>query len=273
MRAWAAAGTLAFASLSCSGNPSSPTPSPSNATVTNTPPVVQSVTASASRVEADQELQLTAVVQDAETAVSDLTYAWSATPLPGTFSGTGASVRWRAPTGATTPDLYTLTLTVTERYTSGGVQKTNQASGSVQVHYNDSSAEIRNLVSQFLTDFGTFSVTPEQCVRNFSDSCPGKAEELSNIRDNRREVHIESATFNPSAFAITVNSAGTKANIDAPCTFKDNLGTTSGDCLLTAVYESFKWLLCDSHYTGVATPNARDIRRGDVLQGYRYRVP
>jgi len=31
----------------------------------------------------------------------------------------------------------------------------------------------------------TYSVTPEQCVRNFSDSCDGKQEELRQIEGNR----------------------------------------------------------------------------------------
>jgi hypothetical protein len=46
-----------------------------------------------------------------------------------------------------------------------------------------------------------------------------------------------------------------------PCTFVSIQKTTgktetaNGTCNLTAVYESFKWFLCDSHFTGSASTN------------------
>ena len=46
-------------------------------------------------------MTLTATVRDAETPVAQLKYEWKADA--GTFTGEGASVKWRAPKGATTP--------------------------------------------------------------------------------------------------------------------------------------------------------------------------
>jgi hypothetical protein len=46
----------------------------------------------------------------------------------------------------------------------------------------------------------------------------------------------------------------TAADIVAPCTFHDQrrdtgaLGTSNGDCLLTAIYENRRWWLCDSRF-------------------------
>src|SRR5207253_4550994 len=123
--------------------------------------------------------------------------------------------KWRAPKQQTTPDVYTLTLTVGESYTSAGQSKRNQVSLSTQVHYNDSSAEVTALASQFLADFGTFSVSPEQCVRNFSNSCRGKQDELSDIRNNRASYRIVSSTF--AVTKITVDSSRTAGTIEGPC--------------------------------------------------------
>jgi len=235
--------------------------------VTNTPPTIQSLTADAPRVEAGQNVALTAVVQDAETPVNQLTYTWSASPIGGTFTSTGAQATWRAPNMAATPNVYTLTLTVTERYTSGGVQRENNASSSVQVHYNDSIAEITTLSMDFLTDFATYSVSPEQCVRNFSDSCPGKAAELSDVEVNREKFQILDGTF--SVTSVTLNGDRSMADVTAPCTFRDIVKATgvhevvTGTCLLTSVYENWRWWLCDSNFEwqGTTTSSLRQRLR------------
>jgi hypothetical protein len=228
----------------CSKDPVTPTP------VTNTPPVIDSVTVDVTHVEAEDEVQLTAVVRDTETAVGQLTYTWAIAPSRGTLVGSGAQVRWRAPKGASTPDQYTFTLTVTERYTSAGVQKTNEVSKSVQTRYNDSVPEISNLVTVFLNDFGNDSISPEQCVRDFSDSCPGKAAELQDVKNARACCVNMGATLGTPN--VTVNNSRTFADVFVSCEFVSRnrmtgvIGTAKGTCRLTAVYESFRWWLCDS---------------------------
>lgn len=230
-------------------DPTPPTP--------NNPPTIASFTLSSPRVEADQEIVVTAFVADDVTPISQLTYNWSAKPANGTFTGSGPQVRWRAPHGQTTPDTYTLTLTVIENYTDGGVAKQNTATSTTQVRYNDSYAEVSKLSLDFLNDFATYAMTPEQCVRNFSDNCRGKTDELSDIRANRINFHIQSARLGTPA--ILFDPTMTFANSDVPCTFVSiqtatgKTETAIGTCNLTAVYENFKWFLCDSHFTGTAS--------------------
>src|SRR5712691_5107901 len=100
----------------------------------NEAPVISSLTTSSPRVDADEDVAVAAVVQDAETPIDQLLYQWSATPVNGEFTGAGRQVRWRAHRVQKTPDLYSLSLLVTEKYTSGE----NKVSKTVQVHYNDS---------------------------------------------------------------------------------------------------------------------------------------
>src|SRR4029079_14719254 len=115
--------------------PSTPTPDPPPPPRPNTPPVINSLVTSSVRAEAEQDVTLTASVQDAETPVDQLIFGWSATPLAGTFTGTGAQVRWRAPHQQKSPDTYTVKLDVTERYTSGTQTLQNEVSKSIDLHY------------------------------------------------------------------------------------------------------------------------------------------
>jgi hypothetical protein len=247
-----ATATIVFVGACSSGNTTAPTPT------VNTPPTIESLVAGSPIVEVtgDQSIQLTATVFDNETNPSVLQYLWSAAPATGTFIGSGPQVRWK-PTAATL-DSFTVNLTVVDAYTSGSTTNEHRVQRSVDVRFND--MIIGGLVGQFLTDFGTFAVTPAQCVRNFSDSCPGKAEELQQVIDHRRDVHVESAAFSIASIDYTTP---TFARIDAPCTFVDNLGTTTGHCRLTAAFENLHWWLCDSHYTdAVVTPRGYLQREG-----------
>jgi hypothetical protein len=235
------------------GSPTVPPP-----VVVNTPPIIDSLVIAGTRAEADQPIAVTAAVRDIETPLNQLTYTWSASPQAGTFSGTGASVMWRPPKGQKSPDVYTITLTVSETYTSAGQAKQNSVSSSTTVHYNDSPAETIALAVQFIKDFGTFAVTPEQCVRNFSNTgncADEKQQELDQIRDERLNFVILSAIFvSPIA---TFNSSLTAGIVEGPCIFEDipnsgeNAGRrefVSGTCYLTTVYENFQWFLCKSNF-------------------------
>jgi len=264
---------LAILLASACGAPTTPTPKPPTPVpidptppppppppTPNSAPTITSLTLSSNRVEADQEVVVTATVQDDVTPIDQLTYEWSAKPVNGVFTGSGRQTRWRAPHLQPTPDTYTLTLTVTEKYTEAGVAKENKTTAPVQVHYNDSYRDISSLSIDFLNDFGTYSTSPEQCVRNFSDSCKGKAEELGDIRANRLNLHIQSAKLGVPA--VLLNGDLTFANSDVPCTFVSTQKSTgktetaTGTCLLTAVYENFKWFLCDSNFRGTSTTNS-----------------
>jgi len=243
----------------CSDSPTAPPPP---ATV-NTPPTIDSITIATDRVEADRPVQVTAVVRDAESPLGTMTFTWSASPQVGTFtttlfSGTQAVTTWRPAKGQKTPDVQTVTLTVTESYTSSGQAKQNVVSKSTTAHYNDSQAENVELGFDFLVKkFGNYTVSPEEAVSNFSDSCSGKAEELSDIQNNRENFMILSASFPTPTVSLDV--ALTEGVVEGPCTFQDipkngpNAGKrefVSGICRLTTIYEAanYRWRLCKSNF-------------------------
>jgi hypothetical protein len=243
--------------------------------VANTPPVIQSMTVP-TRADSGDSVAVSATVTDQETNPAALTYQW--TSPGGTFTGSGAAVQWQAPpVGA--PSSFDVVLTVIERYTvatDGGGQDTreNRVSASATVHVNNSPAEVSGLASTFLDDFIHSDRTPEYCVRNFSDSCQGKQDELSDIRANRAMFLIDpsQSSFGSAAPNFYNTSGGghqprppaqsTYAELFVPCRFASTnlmthvFGVAIGTCELTAVYESFQWRLCDSHFQPQAAISA-----------------
>lgn len=253
---------VALVAGACSGSPTVTPP-----VVVNTAPTIESLVTASPRAEADVPIQVTAVVKDTESTLDKLTYTWSASPQPGTFGGTPSFIgnqvinTWRPRNGEKSPDLYTITLTVSESYTSAGQARQNIVSAATTVHYNDSLKEMTDLAYDFLVyKFGNFDIGPAEAVSNFSDSCDGKAAEFDDVKDNRAEVRIISALF-PSPVATFNNDDLTKGTVEGPCRFEDipNSGPyagrhefVSGTCLLTTVYESanFRWRLCESFFNG-----------------------
>jgi hypothetical protein len=276
---FAAAGAAAVAAA-C-GSPTTPP------VVINTPPIIDSLVVAGTRAEANQPIQVTATVKDVETPINQLTYSWSALPQLGIFGSTpsfgGSEVTntWRPPTAQTTPDLYTLTLTVGESYTSAGQAKQNITKKSTAVHYNDSPAEVTFLARDFLVDkFGVYAVTAAQAVSNFSDStqkqpdgsicADEKAAEFDQITNNRANFTIQRTIYSVSSIAF--NADNTFATILGPCTFEDipkpssgspNVGQKElvpGTCLLTTVYENFQWRLCKSNFFTSGGPTLESLK-------------
>jgi hypothetical protein len=269
----------ALTALSCGDSTVKPSPvTPpvvveSPPVVRNDAPVISSIAVNTPRVEADQEVIATAFVSDAETPLDQLTYQWSATPANGTFSGPGPIATWRAPKQQPTPDTYALKLLITEKYTSAGQPKENTVSSTVQVHYNDSVSEITKISMRFLTElFPTYTVSAQQAVADFSDSCSEKSSEQKDVANNRVSFQILSGTY--SNVVVNVNGDRTHADVAGTCVFKDipkdpanpNFGkneTVTGTCRLTAIYENWKWWLCSSTFQG----------SGVTTNSLRYRVP
>ncbi len=256
----AALSAAIIATVTACSTPAAPTPTTTTTTtapVVNTPPVINSITIPA-RAEVDTDVPVTASVQDAETPISNLTFVWTASA--GAFSGSGPSVTWRLPKGSVaTPINVTMSLEVIEHYqdmdpAGHPITKTNDVKASATpIAVDDSPTEITNMAVTFLvTYFGDSTVSPAACLVDFSDSCQGKADELSDIIANRATFVIHSAVAHVAS--IQFDAAMDFANIDAPCTFHDQrldngqLGTSDGQCLLTAVYQNQRWWLCDSHY-------------------------
>jgi hypothetical protein len=271
----AAAALAAFAA--CGGSPSSPSPSPGpNPPVVtpNQPPVIASVQASTERAEVDTDITLTATVTDSETPLNQLQYAWSADA--GTFSGTGATVTWRIPAGAVTPRDYAATLTVTETYgtaDASGARPTHRVtaqSSAVRVH--NSPRELGDLSLEFLNDFANSSVPAEVAVRGFSDSCQGKADELSDVTSNRRRYDILSSSL--ALRSVQVRADQMRGDMSVACSFSSRIKAcdagmpgcvvgaienVQGNCRLTGVYEQRRWWLCTSNFdaTSAVSPAFR----------------
>lgn len=273
LRATFAAALLAILSTAGCGGPGAgptPPPPPPPPPPVNTPPVIRSLSASDARAEADVPITLTAAVEDLETPVANLTYTWTADT--GTFSGTGATVTWVAGQDAATPADVVLTLTVTERYTSGSSQAENKVSSTTTVRLNNSPRELRELSLRFLSDFANSNVSPETCVREFSDSCSGKRDEFLDVERNRHDYRILDSSLRHTSLSIAPNRL--TATVHTACSFtsevivdkpldpgcqtcrKGDRGSTSGNCLTTNVYENGRWWLCSSTYgstTGALT--------------------
>ena len=270
----------------CGGSSNTPTPIPPSPTPTGPPPagppanaapVIERIAVDAERTEVNSDVSLTATVKDEETPVEQLRFEWKAET--GTFTGEGASVKWRAPSDIETPADYTITLTVTEVYgapDSSGVRPKNVTTAeATPIRVHNSQKELGDMSVQFLSDFATSSTPTATCLRNFSDSCPGKAEERGDIDNNRELLEILSSSLNLRS--VTVASSRLTAKMSVACAFTSRIvkcppaspGSSAcvvgsvesvrGDCTLTGVYEQKRWWLCDSHFSGESTAAARRL--------------
>jgi len=258
----------ALAAHACGGSPTSPGPQPQP--TPNAPPVIESIAVDPARVEVDSDVTVTATVRDAETPVSQLTYQWTA--AAGTFTGQGATVTWRVPEGSPTPQSYTLTLTVVERYGSSGAQEHRVSGTSPAVRVHDSEHELSELALDFLGDFVDNSVPAATAVRNFADSCDGKADELVDVQRIRDHYEVVSSSF--SIRSVELNAERTMGTISASCAFDsyvrscpsdvpgcvaDTIDRPRGECVFTARYEQDRWWLCSSRFltTDILSPAMR----------------
>ena len=264
------------------GNTSSWSDTAGFRTTRNRAPAISSLSARGSRpnepvnfADADEEITVTAVVEDPDTPASQLTYEWRADA--GTFSGSGASVTWRAPVFVSTPGTVTITLTVRD----GSPATAAATSKPLSIRVHDSKKEVGDLATQFLTDFSNSTVAPEVVVRNFTDSCPGSRDELSDVEHNRRCYRIDSHDLGVPDVTV---------NFDGRCAFRDRPGDacatvnvewrsttissaeecggqpvgTRGVALgvdwIAAVYENSRWWLCSSDFEG-RTASSRLFKR------------
>lgn len=224
-------------------------------------PDVGDLKLSSSRAEVGATITVKAPVTDAGSG--KITYDWSADG--GTFSGTGASVKWTAPKGKSTPATYKLTVKVTQDYTvqtsTGPQTKTTSTTEHANVYVNDSPKEISDLVLQFLGRFSNINVSPETCVSTFSDNCRGKADELSDIQRNRA-TYSDIVAEHYSVDTISFNGDKTHADIEGPCGWTSiyksdgHSETVDGTCVLTAVYENHEWRLCESDFHAHSSSSA-----------------
>jgi hypothetical protein len=256
------AAALTLASCGSPAGPSPPPPPPPPPP--NDPPRVESITLSASRVEVSQTVTVRATITDTETPVNLLSLTWQAST--GTIVPDGTTARWSFPPNLQTPATPTLTLTVVETYGGGATQvRENRVTGTAPTLYvHNSPVEIEALVDDFLRKFTDSTVSPDEAVSEFSDSCEGKQEEWEDVQDDRENYVQLSATW--SVDRIQLNASRTRAEVSATCRFRSRrksdgvVGTVFGTCLLTSIYEDHRWWLCDSRFRpapGSAFPTFR----------------
>jgi len=193
--------------------------------------------------------------------VSRLTFEWSANG--GTFTGTGASVRWRAPAGIAVPAQLKVTVKVTEP-TDGASQS---VSSTVTIRVHDSIKEISDLSVQFLLDF---SDQPElarvrrpellQGLSGARQRAVGRAEQPAQLHHYSSNIGTPtSATVNFGGTCPFRNKTGVDGCVQTPVMWKaidkrTGLSETSaGTDQTTAVYRESRWWLCDSDFDGTTT--------------------
>jgi hypothetical protein len=225
-----------------------------------TAPVIRSITVPSSRVEAGLDVAITAVVEDAETPLTELSYTWSASA--GTITGTGTTATWRMPDGITAGVDVVITLTVVDTYDAlvGNTIVQRQftvvgTSSAFRVH--DSEAELKELARHFLIDlFGNSTIPPEACLVDFTTigrCAAGKSAELSDIQDHREVVvvlsavvYAQSVEFFGSAEARVTTEARFDDRYLNPAPGQPEFDYTHADFYLTAVYDGGRWWLCES---------------------------
>jgi len=266
MRRRFAAGVVVWLAAAC-GTPTTPPPPPP-VVGPATPPVIREIAVPTSRVEAGQNITITATVEDAETPLSQLTYQWAASA--GTISGSGTTATWIMPEGITSGVNVAITLTVFDTYdavVNNRVVKQQfiVAGTSPTFRVHDSDAELLALAVKFLRDlFGNSSVPPADCLVDFTDLCAdldfGKTAELQDITDHRSLVEVQSVTFFSQIVSFQGSDAGT---VYSDAEFRDRwlsdgiVRPYRNEFVVTGRYHQGRWWICES-YVDRSNDLARD---------------
>lgn len=231
-------------------------------TAPNIAPVIQSITAQgrrprqpASYADYGETIQITLVVTDAESAATQLGYQWR--PCDGTIAGTGPQVEWTAPAIGSLPSTCTIEVTVTDG--------PHVLTRSIVVRLHNSIAEVTALAMEFLTEFADSKIQAATVVRNFSDSCKGKVDELEQVERNRRDYRILSHTYGTPSVTVGFGGVCPFRSRSADACFRMPAGWIStkvidgstevvtGVSHVTGVYRNSEWWLCDSDYGSTST--------------------
>lgn len=246
-------------------------------------PVIQTLLALGTRAnqpaafaDLNEIINVTAIVTDAETNPSVLTYEWSAPQ--GTFSGAGESVTWRAPQTFTTPGTLVLTLVVVDRYSAPApnglpVQHEQRVTRSVTVRVHNSAKEVADLTTNFLELFSNSSMPAETVVQGFMSGCGvngmGKQNELNDVANNRANFTITSHTLGTPQVSINFGGvcpfrsrsgdACSATTVDWRDVSKSTglPGRSFGIDHVTAAYDGTRWWLCDSDFESLGTTTIR----------------
>ncbi len=276
-RGWFVVLAVTAVTAAACGSPNRPSPPPL-VVGPATPPVVRSISVPASRVETGKDITITAVVEDAETPLSQLTYLWTANV--GTITGTGTTATWRHAAGLQKGVDVVVTLMVKDTYdaiVSNQIVKQDffVLSQAAPFRVHDSLAEVKELSRKFLIDlFGVSSVSPSDCMVDFSDVCAdwpeGKKIEFQQVVDHRRAYVVLSS----QVLGQTVDWHSTDfGSVHSITSFRDQridtgfIGTTCGDFELTVIYVGGRWWLCQSYFNRGPQPLCGDsLNNGGVAR-------
>ena len=242
----------------------------------DTAPTIRSVTAQGTRpnepknfADLDEEVAVTAVVEDPDTPADRLMFEWSAEE--GTINGTGANVTWRAPADTSTPKSIVLTLKVSD-------PGSNTTTGTVSVSLHNSRKEVGDLAREFLLDFSNSNASPAFVVRNFSKGprCEKERDdEFAEVDANRNTYRITSSNIGPAtvkiefaSFPCSYQPRNGDACASVPSTW-DSVCAPGVTCMpgrsqgidhVTAVFEDSQWKLCASYFQGSGSVQPRFIK-------------
>ena len=223
-----------------------------------TPPIIRSIAGPTGRVETGQDFAITAVVEDAETPLANLSYAWTANA--GSISGTGPVVTWRHAPGLKAGVDVVITLTVIDKHkaveNNAIVDREYRVVGqAAPFRVHDSVAEMKELARKFLLDlFGNSAVPPAGCLVDFTEAgrcARGKQAELEDITENRQLVVIKSGKIYSQAFVSEgINAARviSDAEFFSVWNYSGQGGLERGGFIVTGIYDQNRWWLCESTY-------------------------
>jgi hypothetical protein len=240
--------------------------------INNDPPVIQSITALGLKpaeppnfADLGEEIAVTATVTDKESPADRLVYEWSGTD--GSFSGTGASVRWRAPASGSTPFVSNLKLTVVDRFqtTDGSglpITFEHRVEKTFTVKVHDSVREVGGMATSFLENFSKSSVGVDEVMKDFLVGCYGTAAERDQVENNRKNFLITSYVVGPATVTVNFNgrcpyenragdacsSSGVRWESTVLATGAKEI--VEGTDQVAAVYREGRWWLCDSSFDG-----------------------
>lgn len=242
----------------------------------DTAPTITSVAAQGTRpnepknfADLDEEVSVTATVEDPDTPADRLTFEWSADT--GTFNGSGATVTWRAPLDAQTPKAVSVTVKVSD-------PGSNTTTGTATISLHNSHKEVGDLSRQFLLDFSDSNRDAAFVVRNFTKSPRCEAdrdEEFNEIDQNRKNYRITASNIGAADVKIGFASrpcsyqprdgdacAAVPSSWDSVCApgATCSPGTVKGVDYVTAVYEESQWKLCASYFQGSGPVHERFIK-------------
>lgn len=135
----------------------------------------------------------------------------------------------------------------------------------------DDAAVVGQMALSFLNRFSTSSISPQECLVDFTSNCAGTAAELSDITYNREHYQIVGARLGEPS--VTFNAARTTANIRIACSWDSRVTkcespgcrvgsfeNVGGTCILSAVREPAGWKMCTSNFSGGGiTPTMRNF--------------